>query len=85
MRQAITVVLLDVADPARTARGHHRQHPAMLQAVEEFRAFLHDREVGAEVRVEDLVKAEEVQRRDHLARDDGAGLHAEGIAEGDAH
>lgn len=85
MGQAVAVVLLDVADPARAARGHHRQHPAMLQAVEEFRAFLHDREVGAEVRVEDLVKAEEVQRRDHLACHDGAWLHAEGIAEGDAY
>lgn len=85
MGQAVAVVLLDVVDPARAARGHHRQHAAMLQAVEELRALLHDREVRAEVRVEDFVEAEEMQGRDHLSRDDGARLHAEGIAQGDAH
>lgn len=83
--QAVTIVLLDVVDPARAARGHHRQHAAMLQAVEELCAFLHDREIRAEVRVEDFVEAEEMQGRDHLSRDDGARLHAEGIAQGDAH
>ena len=57
----------------------------MLQAVEEFRAFLHDREVGAEVCVEDLVETEEVQSRHHLACHDGAWLHAEGIAQRDAY
>ena len=47
--------------------------------------FFHDREVGAEVRVEDAVEAEALQGGDHLSRDDGAGRQMEFVAQGDAH
>ena len=84
MVAAVREMLFHIVDPAGTAGGHHGQGAAVLQAVEEFRAFFHDREVGAEVGVEYLVEAQKLQRRDHLSGYDGTRLHAEGIAEGDA-
>ena len=48
--------------------------------MQKFMPFFHDREVGAEVRVEDAVEAEALQGGDHLPRDDGAGRQMEFVA-----
>lgn len=85
MTDAVGEMLFHIVDPARAAGGHHRQSAAILQTVKEFGALFHDGEVSAEVRIEYAVKAEQLERRDHLARDDGTRLKAKGIAKGDAY
>ncbi len=57
VRQKLRIVLFDEIDPAGAAGSHHRHDAAVLDAVQQLRAFLHDGEVGAEVRVEDPVEA----------------------------
>ena len=71
------VVLLQVGDPAGGAGGDHGQLPALPDVLEQLAALLHDGEIGGKVGVEHLVKAKHPQGSDHLACDDGAGLHAE--------
>ena len=75
-----------VADPGRAAAGKLRKRAAALgHAFDELAAFLKNREVGAEVRVEHVVGAERAQKRDHLAFDKIAVRTAEFLAETDAH
>lgn len=85
MADTVGEVFLHVVDPARTAGGHHGQGAAILQAIQEFGALLHDGEIGTKIRIKDLVEAQELQSRYHLSCDDGTRLHTEGIAEGYAH
>lgn len=90
MAEQVGEVLLVEGDPGGAAAGEHRHldilvaSEELLHAAEELGAFLHDGEVGAPVGVEDIVEAETAQGSGHLAGDDGAGLHAELFAEGDA-
>ena len=76
--------MFEELDPAGAAAGEDREILVLLDAFDELGAFFHDGEVGGEVGVEDLVRAEHLQGGDHLAGADGAGLHAEGFADGDA-
>ena len=82
MRQQIAVVELCVVDPARGAGSDHRKHAALGQAVQKLRAFLHDREVGAEVDVVDALEAESAESCDHLAGDRRSDRIAELLAQG---
>ncbi len=82
VRQEFGVEVLDEVDPARRAARDHRQRPALGQALDELAPLLHDGEVGGELRVEDLVEAEAPEGRGHLAGDEAAGSHAEGLAQG---
>ena len=69
VRQQLGVVDLRVLDPRRAAGGEQGQLLPLLDPLHQLRALLHDREVGGEVRVEDLAEADAPQRRGHLARD----------------
>ena len=78
-------ILLHPVGPRRAAAREQRQRAALGEALDELSAFLHDRDVGGEVRVEHLVEAEHAQRRVDLARGELARLQAERLANGDAH
>jgi len=80
--QQLRMLVLHIADPARRAAGQLRELAALGDTADEFIAFLHDREVGAEVGVIDAVEADSAQRRCHLAGDSGADRHAELFAQG---
>ena len=82
--QHLGVVLLTVANPAGGAGGDEGQLAALLDAVEELGALLHDGEVGGVVHVKDLVEAQAAQGGDHLALHVGADGHAEALAQRDA-
>jgi hypothetical protein len=73
----VGIELLDELDPTRRAAGHHRQRAAALDALHELAALFHDREVGGEARVEDVVDAEATQGGDEHAVDVLAGADAE--------
>jgi len=82
--------MLDVLDPARRAGGNHGQHrPAAgergFQAAKQFRALLQNGQVGGEVGVEHVVKAQFVQGGGHLARDARTHGIAERLAQRRAH
>ena len=53
----------------------------LLQPRQQLGPFLHDRQVGGEVRVEDGVETESPQSRDHLAGHQRAGRVAETLAQ----
>ena len=82
--EQVGVVVLEEVDPARAAGGENRQVLARLHAFDELVALLHDREVGREVGVEDLVEAEGAETGYELARDGFARLESEFLADGDA-
>ena len=72
-------------DPGRAAAGELRDRNFFgLQAVQEFRRFFHDGQVGAEIGIEDIVRTERTQGSDHLPFDKGTGVHAKGFAQADA-
>ena len=83
-------MLLHERHPARTAGGHQGDfdrpvaREILVQALEQFGALLHDRQVGGEVGVENVVEAQPTQRCGHLARDAPA-FQSEILAEGHAH
>ena len=79
------VVFFDEIDPAGAAGGNHGEDTACGEAVNEFGAFLHDGEIGAEIRVEDPIKAQHAKGRYHLSGGDGAGGKTESIAQGNAY
>ena len=57
-------------DPRRTTAGELRQEFFLVMyAVQEFRCFFHDGQIGAEIRIEDVIPAEGPQGGDHLALD----------------
>ena len=76
-------LVFEELDPAGAAAGEDREILVLLHAFDQLGALFHDGEVGGEVGVEDLVRAEHLQGGDHLAGADGAGFHAEGLADGD--
>ena len=55
--------MLAVLDPSRRTGGDHRKHAAVLHSVDKFMRLFHDREVGAEICVKYLVKAQPAQSR----------------------
>ena len=68
-------------DPCRAAAGELRNRDFFrLQAVQEFRRFFHDGQVGTEIGIEDIVRTECTQGCDHLSFDERTGVHAEGFA-----
>ena len=89
VRELVRELVLDVLDPARRAGGDHREDDVLPadrgeRPVEELGPLLEDRQVGGEVRVEDVVEAEEAEGMGHLPRHDRPRLHAEHLAERDA-
>ncbi len=88
--EQVGIVVLEEIDPGRAARRHDRKLDALvagqmsLQAFEDLGACFHDGKGGGEVRVEHLGKAQVTEGGYHLAGHDGAGLHAELLAEGHA-
>ena len=76
-------MLFGEVDPRRAARGEGRAL-LLLEVAEQFGAFLHDHDVGAEVGIEDHVGAELTQRGDDLPLDVGSRWQAEFLAEADA-
>ena len=81
------VVRLAVADPARAARGEHRELLALgvLEARQKLAALLHDGEVSGEVRVEDVVEAEHAQSSDETVDRRLFAREAEGLAPSSTH
>ena len=77
--------------PSGAARSHHGQFHVLIagkelvEATQDLGTLFHDGEVGSEVGVEHVVKAEVTQRGSQLAGNDGAGLHAELLAQSNAH
>ena len=80
----VGVVVLAELDPAGGAGGDQGQRAAVLDAVDKLGALLHDGQVGGDVGVEHLVKAQAAQGGDHLALHVGADGHAEALAQGGA-
>ena len=78
-------MFFDEIDPAGAAGGNHGESAACGKAVNEFGAFLHDGEIGAEIRVEDPIKAQHAKGRYHLSGGDGAGGKTESISQGNAY
>ena len=68
-------------NPRRAAAGELRQEFFLIvHAVQEFRCFFHDGQVGTEIGIEDIVRTECTQGCDHLSFDERTGVHAEGFA-----
>ena len=80
-------MLIEV-DPGRAAGSHDRKLDILvsgeefLQALEYFGSFLHYRQVGGEISVENVVEAEFPESCCELAGHKGAGCHSEFFAEG---
>jgi len=73
-----------IVDPSRRTGSEHRQFPAGFQSVDKLGAFFHDRQVGREVGIDDLVDAEFLERGEHLTFDVRADLIAKLFADGGA-
>ena len=84
--EEVGVERLDIADPAGRATGEHRQLAPGLDAVNQLRRFLHDRQIGGEAGVEHALEADAAERRGHASRDVDARRQSELLAErhGDA-
>ena len=83
VRQQIGPVELDPVHPARAAGGEERQPRPGAQPRQKLGAFLHDREIGGEIGVKDVVEAKLAQRIDHPAGAHGARPEAEFLADRD--
>ena len=81
----ILMEMLAILDPARAAGGDHGQHAALLDPLDELRAFLHNGQVSAEVHVEYPVRAQPAQGGGQLAGGAGADGHAKFFANGHPH
>ena len=77
-------VLLHPVGPRGAAARDKRELTASREALDELGTLFHDRDVGREVRIKDLVKAEHAESRIDLTGRKLAGLHAESFAESDA-
>ena len=84
MGDQVGIIVLAELDPAGGAGGDHREDAAVLHALDELGTLFHNGEVSAEVGVEDLIKAQHMQRGGHLAGDERADRHAEAFAESGA-
>ena len=85
MRKEIRIENFSKFYPSRAAARKLRDRDFFgLEAVKQLRRFFHNRQVGAEVRIEYVIAAKSPQGRNHLAFDEGTRLHAEGFAESDA-
>ena len=80
MGEKVGIVVLAELDPAGGAGGDHRQCAAFLDSLDELGALFHNGEVSAEVGVKYFVKAQHLERGDHLAGDVGADRHTEALA-----
>lgn len=80
----IRSILLHPVGPRGAAARNERELTARGEALDELGALFHDRDVGGEVRIEHLVKAEHAESRVDLTGRKLAGLHAESFAESDA-
>ena len=77
-------ILLHPVGPRRAAARDERELAVVREALDELRAFLHDRDVGGEVGVEHLLESETAEGRVDLTRGELARLHAERLAKRDA-
>ena len=71
--------------PTWTARCYKRKFSTILYPFNKLSAFFHDGEVRREVHVEHLIKAQTLERSNHLAGDAGAYRYAELLAQTKAH
>jgi len=78
------VELLEEVHPTGAAAGEERQVFVLLNAGEEFRGFLDDREIGAVVGVEDFIETHAAQGGHELAGDRRAHGKAKGFTQGGA-
>ena len=78
----LRIMALDEPHPAGAAGREHRELVLlrMRQLFQELAALLHDREVGGEVRVEDVIEAHDVQRGGKTLDRRFLRLHAERLA-----
>ncbi len=83
VRDQLRIELLQEIDPPRRAGGDHRQR-AVRQPREKLVGFLDDRQIGAEIGVEDGVEPQPPQGGDHLAGGRGAGGKSKALADGGA-
>ena len=79
----IRSVLLHPVGPRGAAARDERELTARGEALNELGTLFHDRDVGREVRIKDLVKAEHAESRVNLTGRKLTGLHAESFAESD--
>ena len=85
MRKEIRIENFSKFYPSRAAARKLRDRDFFgLEAVEQLRRFFHDRQVGAEIRIEYVIAAKSPQGCDHLAFNESPRLHAEGFAKADA-
>ena len=73
-----------VGDPSGAAGGNHRQYAAVLDAVDQLGALLHNGKVRAEIGIEYLVKAQAAHGGHHFAGNAGADGQAKFLAQGGA-
>ena len=77
-------ILLHPVRPCRAAARDKRKLAAVREALDELRSFLHNCDVGGEVRVEHLLEAEHTECGIDLARGEFTRLHAEIFTESNA-
>ena len=77
-------VLLHPVGPRGAAARDERELTARGEALDELGTLFHDRDVGGEVRIKDLVEAEHAKSRIYLTGRKLTGLHAESFAESNA-
>ena len=81
----IGIKSLDKLDPAGRAAGEHGQPSAVLEAMQQLGAFLHDRQVCGEARIEHALEAEAPESGRHHADHVGAHRQTKLLAEGHGH
>ena len=78
----LRILIGNELDPGGAAGGQQRQFDTSFHTVEELGGLLHNRQVGGERSVVDLVEAQAVQDVDDFAHNALAALNAEGVAHG---
>lgn len=83
MRQKVGPVQFDPVHPARAAGSKEWEVRSSLESTQQFGAFLHDREIGSEICVENVIEPKFAQRIDQSARADSSRLQTELLADSD--
>ena len=77
----IREVMLAELDPSRRAGGNHRQNALVLNASDQLGCLLDNGQVGGQIHIEHAVKAQSLQRGNHLALGIGTRLVAEALTD----
>ena len=89
--QQVRILVFKEIHPGRAAGSHDGELHALIptqegfQPLQDLRPFFHNGQVGREIRIENMVEAQEPEGGGHLSGDDAARCHAEFLSERHAH